>query len=186
MITISVLGLDQYVVGHYSKDHTANLAQLFECEEDDVSFYAPNAMMFHNGVEQTSWNTLVIVRAPEKYEAVEQRAADYILRTLSEFSINVEIEFAYYEEEHHYEKINDDYPRFIAGDNVVSTEEDPEYHEGDDDDDEGPDPRDHAELDPNDPNQIYLGNALDGLDEKIAARQTERQKASTGAKPAKK
>jgi len=186
MITISVLGLDQYVVGHYSKDNTENLAQLFECDEDDVSFYAPNAMMFHKGVEQTSWNTLVIIRAPEKYAAVESKVSEYLLKTIGEFSINVELEFAYFEEEHHYEKINDDYPRFIAEDNVVSTEEDPEYNGNDDDDDEGPDPRDHAELDPNDPNQIYLGNALENLDEKIAAKQAEKAKASVGAKPMKK
>ena len=29
MITITILGLDQYTIGHYSKDHTKNLADLF-------------------------------------------------------------------------------------------------------------------------------------------------------------
>ena len=38
-ITISILGLDQFTVGHYSKEHSANLAQLFEIEEDNLNFY---------------------------------------------------------------------------------------------------------------------------------------------------
>jgi hypothetical protein len=169
MITISVLGLDQYVVGHYSKDHTANLAQLFECEEDLINFYAPDAMVFHQGVEQTSWNTLVIVRAPHRCASVEKQVAEYLLKTLAEFSINVEIDFQYFEEGSHYEKVNPDYPRYIREDNVVSETDENPLDDSDEDDAE-PDPRDHAELDPNDPNQIYLGNAFEGLDEKIAAK----------------
>jgi hypothetical protein len=183
MITISVLGLDQYVVGHYSKDHTKNLASLFECDEDDLSFYAPNSVLFHNGVDQTSWNCLVIVRAPEKYEAVEKNVADYILKTLSEFSINVEMEFAYYCDEHHYEKTNDDYPRFIAEDNIVQTEE--EEDEEDEHEDGEADPRDRADLDPNDPNQLYLGNSFDHIEEKIEVKREEHtEEAHAGKKPA--
>ena len=58
MITISIYGLDQFTVGHYSGEHTANLAQLFETKEENISFYSPNAYVFHNGVEQTSWNAI--------------------------------------------------------------------------------------------------------------------------------
>jgi|GEM_PF-778102 len=178
MITISVLGLDQYVVGHYSKDHTDNLAQLFECEEEEINFYAPSASLFHQGVDQTSWNVLLIVRASAKYEAVESRVVDYLLKTFSEFSIHVQIEFAYFEEEHFYEKINEEYPRFITQDNLVEEgeEETPEDADGCE-----ADPADRADLNPNDPNQLYLGDALKGVEDKIAAK-----KASSGKKPVKK
>ena len=71
MITISVYGLDQYVVGHYSKDHSKNIASLFEVDDHDVVFYSPNAYIFHEGVEQTSWNTIVKVNAPEQCEIFE-------------------------------------------------------------------------------------------------------------------
>ena len=30
MITIQIFGLDHFVVGQYSREHTANLADLFE------------------------------------------------------------------------------------------------------------------------------------------------------------
>lgn len=170
MITISVLGLDQYVVGHYSKDHTANLANLFECDEDDVSFYAPEAMIFHAGVEQTSWNTIVIVRAPERFAILESKAADYLIKTLSEFSINLEVEFEYFEESHTYQHINAAYPRFISADNLVDVHEEEEDSLNDaDEDDAEPDPRDHAELDPNDENQLFLGDAFAGHEQDLAA-----------------
>ncbi|MCH3908891.1 MAG: hypothetical protein LKE31_00730 [Bacilli bacterium] len=170
MITISVLGLDQYVVGHYSKEHTANLANLYETDEEAVNFYAPNSMVFHNGVEQTSWNTIVIVKAPHRCEAVESKVADYIIKTLSEFTINLEVEFEYFEEGHHYEHVNSSYPRFILESNLVDVEAD--SGDDSDEDDEEPDPRDRADLDIDDPNQIFLGDAFAGreheLDEKDA------------------
>lgn len=168
MITISVLGLDQFVVGHYSKDHTENLANLFETNADDIEFYAPNSMLFHNGVEQTSWNTIIIVKAPHRYELMESKIANYLIETMKEFSINLEIEFEYFEEGKHYQHINTSYPRFIAEENLV----DVEGTSGDEDDKDGDeaDPRDRADLDFNDPNQLYLGDAFkdkqEALDEK--------------------
>lgn len=124
MITISIYGLDQYVVGHYSKDHTKNLANLLEVEEKDIVFYAPNSYVFHNGVEQTSWNTIVKVNAPEQCETLEEKVAKYIMDTLKEFSINLAVEFYYYHKHHRYEYINKEYPRFITENNVVNVEED--------------------------------------------------------------
>jgi hypothetical protein len=170
MITICILGLDQYVVGHYSKDQTKNLANLLETSEDDVNFYAPESMVFHAGVEQTSWNTIVVVKAPERYAVLEAKVADYLIKTLSEFTINLEVEFQYFEEGHHYEHINSSYPRFIAEENLVDVEGtsgEADADDDSDDDDEEPDPRDRADLDINDPNQIFLGNAFEGKQDKL-------------------
>jgi len=130
MVTISIYGLDQYVVGRYSKEHTANLAQLFEVSEEDVVFYSPNAYVFQNGVEQTSWNAIVKVNAPEQCENLEEKVQKYLIQTLKEFSINVIVEFYYYHKHHRYEYINHEYPRFIKDDNVVNCEPD-DYEDGD-------------------------------------------------------
>jgi len=173
MITIQVLGLDQFVVGRYSRENSGNIAQVFECDEADVSFYAPNAMMFHNGVEQTSWNTLVIVLAPKKYQAVEAQAADFLMKSLSFFSINVEVVFRYYDESSHYVSVNKEYPRFITSDEIrddaASMEfgDMPEYMEGEEDlaeehEHEGCDCGHHHEEEP----EIYLGDAFEGFEER--------------------
>ena len=144
MVTISIYGLDQYVVGHYSKEHTANIASLLEVDESDVVFYSPNAYVFHNGVEQTSWNTIVKVNAPEQCEKLEDKVANYIIKTLKEFSIHLVVEFSYYHKHHRYEFVNKEYPRYISEENVVNVD-DEEYQEGE---------------------EIYDGNMFEGFEEK--------------------
>ncbi len=149
MILIKILGLDQYVVGHYSKENSANLANLYEVDEDEINFFAPQSIIFHAGVDQTSWNTLVIVRAPAKYGALESKISSYILKTLNFFSINVEVQFEYYEEHHSYTYVNEEYPRFITEDNLMDVNVD---YEGED---EAPD------FDPANPESVYLGNVFE-------------------------
>lgn len=174
MITFQILGLDQFVVGHYSKDHTANLAQLYESDESLINFYAPNSMVFHNGVEQTSWNTIVIVRAPEKYRPVESHIASYLIQTLSEFSVNLEIEFEYFSSSSRYEHVNDGYPRYISEDNVKEPEitlsndmPDLSSEEGDScchEDEEHCCCHHHDE---EGEKEIFLGNAFEGLEDQL-------------------
>jgi hypothetical protein len=179
MITISILGLDQYVVGHYSKENTENIANLLEASSDDVNFYAPESMVFHAGVEQTSWNTIVIVRAPERENVFESKLADYLIKTLSEFTINLEVEFEYFEEGRHYQHINSSYPRFIAEENLVDVEgTSGEGQDDTDEDEDEADPRDRSDLDPNDPNQIFLGNAFEGKQEQLDSEAKEKENAA--------
>ena len=144
MVTISIYGLDQYVVGRYSKEHSANISSLLEVGEDDLVFYSPNAYVFHNGVEQTSWNTIVKVNAPEECKKLEDKVANYLIQTLKEFSIHLVVEFSYYHKHHRYEFVNKEYPRYISEENVVNVE-DEEYQEGD---------------------EIYEGNMFEGFEEK--------------------
>ena len=156
MITISLLGLDQYVAGHYCKTHTENLAQLFEIEEDEISFYAPNSMIIHKGIEQTSWNTEVIVHLPTKYAVLEKKVADYLIKTLKDITINLNITFEYFEESSHYQYINEDYPRFIKADNIIDAD-DP-YAEEDAEEYDGPIP------------EPYLGNVFEGKQDELDAK----------------
>ena len=133
MITLTVYGLDQFVVGQLSKEMTRNLADLYEVSVDDINFIAPSNMVFHNGVDQTSWNALVRVNAPKKVMVLQEDAANLIMSMVQGPTINVAVEFYYYSEDNRYEKINEDYPRFITDDNLVDVEdyEEAEYVEGD-------------------------------------------------------
>ena len=133
MITLTIYGLDQFVVGRLSREMTHNLADLYEVSEDDINFIAPNNMVFHYGVDQTSWNTLVKVNAPKKVMVLQDDAARLIMDMIQGPTINVAVEFYYYSEDNRYEKINEDYPRFITDDNLVDVEgyEEAQYIEGD-------------------------------------------------------
>ena len=172
MITIQVLGLDQFVVGRYSRENTGNLAQVFECEEKDISFYAPNSMMFHNGVEQTSWNTLVKVLAPRKYAPLENAAAEFLGKTMNLFTINLEVIFEYYDEENRHVFLNKDYPEFITMNEIrddsasmqfgdVPDFMEGEVEEGEEDDEVQAPASEEGE------EEIFLGNAFEGFEEAL-------------------
>ncbi len=154
MITISILGLDQYAIAYYAKNHTKNIANLYEISEDDLNFYAPNSFIYHYGVEQNSWNALVRVHAPEKYRVFQEKIAKYIMKTITDVSINVAIEFYYYDAKNRYERINPEYPRFITEANVVREQEYSE-EEDDEDDDCCEDEHQHEE--------VYGGNIFEGV-----------------------
>ena len=123
MVTIFIYGLDQFVVGRLSREMTPGLAKLYEMKEEDINFVAPNNMVFHNGVEQTSWNIIIHVHAPKKVSVLQDQVAKLILESIGDVAINKILEFYYYSEDNRYTKLNESYPRFIANDNLVDIEE---------------------------------------------------------------
>ncbi len=150
MITITIYGLDQFVVGNLSRELTPLVAKLYEVDEDEVNFIAPQAMVFHKGVEQTSWNILIKVNAPKKVSVLEDQMSQLMLHGIGEVAIHVAVEFYYYSQENRYTKINDNYPRFISDDNLVDIEDEyPEdIEEGEEDD------------------EIFTGDIFEGIKEK--------------------
>ena len=137
MITVFIYGLDQFVVGRLSREMTPNLAKLYELSEDEIIFVAPENMVFHKGVEQTSWNIIIHVHAPKKVSVLQDQVAKLILETIGDVAINKILEFYYYSEDDRYTKLNESYPRFIAADNLVDIEEQDyeNMEEGDGEDD---------------------------------------------------
>lgn len=145
MITVTVYGLDQFVVGRMSKELTTPLAKVYETDEDNINFIAPNSMVFHKGVEQTSWNVYIEVRAPKKVQVLEHLAKDAILNSIIEsgVAINISLVFYYFSIDNYHVSINEDYPRFISEENLVNIESEDESE-----------PREEGEGD----DQIYTGD----------------------------
>ncbi|MBE6135680.1 MAG: DUF1904 family protein [Erysipelotrichaceae bacterium] len=136
MISLTIYGLDQFVVGKLSHEMTSALADLYECDKEEIIFIAPESMVFHNGVEQTSWNAVVKVEAPKKVAVLQEDAAKLITSLVKGPTINVQVIFSYFSQDNFYESLNPDYPRFIENENLVNFEEeyseDIEEGEGDD------------------------------------------------------
>lgn len=147
MITVIIYGLDQFVVGRLSRELTPNLAKLYELKEEEIIFVAPQNMVFHNGVEQTSWNILIHVHAPKMSVMVQDEVAQYLTEAIGEIAIHKTIEFYYYDKEDRYQVLNNDYPRFISEENLVDVEQeyDEEMEEGEEDD------------------QVYTGDIFKGV-----------------------
>lgn len=153
MITIKVIGLDQFLVGSLSKDLSQNVANIYELDLDDVNFVAPNCMIFHNGFEQTSWHVIVDVMAPKKVQVLQEQVSLYLIKALKEVAINVEIIFHYYSEDDRVISINDEYPRYVTESNSVSVEE--EFDDGESE---------------NDDEEIYSGNIFEDFEKIISKK----------------
>lgn len=156
MITVTIYGLDQFVVGRLSAEMTPSLAKLYEVDEDEINFVAPENMVFHKGVEQTSWNIIIHVHAPMKVSVLQDDVARFILASIGNVAIHKSLEFYYYSQDNRYTEINDDYPRFITEDNTVNYDDyENEDDECDDDDCEG-----HHH---DDEEEIYTGDIFEGV-----------------------
>lgn len=127
MVVIYVYGLDQFVVGDISGEISKNLANLYEVDIDEINFVAVNNMVFHNGVEQTSWHTIIRVVAPEVCHVLQDKIKNYLIECFKDYTINIEIYFEYFHNHDHILHINEDYPRYMSEKNVV--EIDDEYDE---------------------------------------------------------
>ncbi len=150
MITIIFYGLDEFVVGRLSRQITPALAKLYEVNEDDINFVSPNNMIFHNGVEQTSWQVLLHVHAPMKVSVLQDQVAKLLFADIGEMAIHKTIEFYYYSQDNRYQQINKDYPLYLKEENLVGVEQeewqDKEIGEGED--------------------EIFTGDIFEGLEEK--------------------
>ncbi len=148
MITVVFYGLDQFLVGDLSMSLEKDLAKLYEVEEDEINFIAPNDMIFHKGVEQTSWRVIVEVNVPKKLEVLQDQAIDVILHHVKQIAIHVEILFKYYLQDNHYLYVNEDYPLYMEEKPEVELEtdypEDLEEGEGED--------------------EIFTGDIFEGID----------------------
>lgn len=147
MITVNIYGLDQFVVGDISIPLSKNLAKIYEISEDDINFISSNNMVFHAGVEQTSWRVIVELNVPKKLEVLQDQALEIINHYISEVAINIEVFFHYYLSDHHALHLNKDYPLYLEGHEQMEFESEysEELEEG-----EGED-------------EIYTGDIFEGI-----------------------
>lgn len=151
MITISIFGLDPYMVRGISKDITPKLADIYETSKDNINFFCPECLFIHDGVEQNTWNILVKVDAPMKVKVMEKEACKILHQFLKDACINMEIQFYYFSQDNYYEYIDKTHPRFMTEENVVYEEDDYE-----DDEDNSVEP--------------YLGNVFEGFEDKLKGK----------------
>lgn len=166
MITIKITGLDQFVVGDLSNELTTGIANIYEVQEDDVNFVAPSCMIFHKGVEQTSWHALIEVLAPMKVQVLQEQCAQFLMKSIKGVAINIEIIFRYYSQDDRVLLVNDDYPRYLSDSNTVNIETNDyeEYDEDDECDDEGCQCHHHHE------EEVYDGDIFEEFNKLVSKK----------------
>ncbi len=154
MITISIIGVDPFIVRQISKAMTSKIAALYEVQVDDVNFYAPECLYIHDGVEQNTWNVLVKVNAPSKVKVLEDKAVRVIREYMLDACVNLAIEFYYYSQDNRYEFIDPTHPRFMTEENTVDFFENDEEIEEEFESDENTE-------------EPYLGNIFEDFEKKM-------------------
>ncbi|MFA6796141.1 MAG: hypothetical protein WCR63_00990 [Bacilli bacterium] len=122
MITISLLGVDQFQAQSFVKDVQDEVAQAFEVSPEEIVFYAPDSFLIYRGVDQTSYQLNIVVSAPRKYEPIEKQAADVLIKIFKQTHVHVRVVFEYFAPQHEYEYVNEEYPRFMTPDNMAHFE----------------------------------------------------------------
>ncbi len=165
MITITILGLDPYLLKQLSREMTPQLVELYECGQDDIDFFAPEGLLIHNGIDQTSWNIEIRVNAPLKVKVLEKQAFEVIKGGLGNFCINAVVIFNYYSSDNRYEVIRDEYPRYMSEDNPYYEEDNCETCDGECDCDHDDNCEcGHCHHDEEEP---YLGNAFEEFEKRM-------------------
>lgn len=154
MITITFLGLDPYTAQHISKDLYVKLGEVFHCQPEEIIVIGSEAMLFHNGVDQTLWHSLIHVNAPSSYQQYQAAVAKLLLSAIQTHIIHGAVEFYYYEPSNRIESLDDQYPRYVTESNLVNVE--------------------HA--DEEEQQEIYQGDAFSGVKIDIAVSETSKSK----------
>lgn len=153
MILIKLLGIDCYLAEEFVKDVHKSVADIFETNEDEIVFYAPDSLLINKGIEQTSYQLFIEVEAPSKYASLEAAIASLLSKlVLDKICVHVRILFKYFDEKHEYNYVNPSYPRFMRPNNIASLEQE--------DSEEEP----------------YMGNAFEDYDQKVQQKEAEQVK----------
>lgn len=152
MITVSLLGGDQYLAPEIVSGIQTKLADLYETDPEEIVFYAPDSFLIFNGVEQTSYQLNVVVEAPRRLAVTEKSVAQYLLKSLQDYAVHIHVLFRYFDPEHEYAFVNPDYPRFMTASNSLKFDADDEPAE--------------TESDMEEP---YLGNAFKSVEDKFGS-----------------
>lgn len=166
MIFIKIEGADQYIASEFSGDIWEDLAKVFNTSQDKILFTVENSLLVHKGQEQTNFVALVEVLAPSKFKAVEKEAEKFLAEKMKNLAVHTHIIFTYYEEESHYDETDENYPLYLAADNMVKAESDEPVEDEEYDDDEVVE-------------EPYMGNIFQELDEYVAAHPEMSQEEAT-------
>ena len=148
MVIVNFSGLDIILVGDLNKAVHSKVAAAYGLDDEDVIFKASDSFIFYKGTEQTSFNLLIKIDAPEEYVDSEEMVASILMEASKNYSVHVRILFSYYDPTHYYERVNKDYPEYIEENQEVDID-DSEYNDEEEYDEES----------------LYTGNVFKDLDE---------------------
>ena len=124
MITVSLLGRDEYEAIRYTDKLHKAIKDIYQCKDEEINFFAPRSFLIHDGREQTTFRLDVKVEAPKGTEDKETEASNAIAALLKDdAAIHIRIVFDYYDPKHEHRYIDNDYPLYRDKSNTVQAQE---------------------------------------------------------------
>lgn len=128
MVNIILKGVDEFLGSHIEKTILPNIAKILKIDESEIMVICLHSIIYHNGVDQTSYHMLVEFELDNQYEQYEESLADYILLESKNFAVHCHINFKYCEYKT-YSRIDKDYPLYVTEANEVVIEDSEEVNE---------------------------------------------------------
>lgn len=122
MINVVLKGVDEFLGSSVAKVISPEIANILNVSQDDVIVTCLHSIIYHNGIDQTSYNMLLTFELEEQYRSLEQKLVDYIFSVSRNFSVHCHINFSYLSRKT-YSYIDNNYPLFVTESNEVVIEE---------------------------------------------------------------
>ena len=143
MINIVLKGVDEFLGSHVDEVISPQVAKILNVSSDEVVVTCLHSIIYHNGIDQTSYHMIVNVELEEKYRSQEEKLAEYILSVSKNFAVHCQVSFSYCENKV-YSRVDEDYPLFVTNSNEVVVEENQD-----------------------EPQEVYLGDMFANFEEQL-------------------
>jgi hypothetical protein len=120
---IEIFGLDKYVVATLSEQLHLPLIKLTKVNEKDLFFSVFESMIFHQGVDQNAWHTIIRIFLVETDMKYQEEMKTLFIEALKDQTIHLHFEFYPQSKQNIYHVIREDYPLFVAESNEAKLEE---------------------------------------------------------------
>jgi hypothetical protein len=162
-MNIVIQGLDRYVVEKLSALLTLPLSRLTTIPTTDIFFLASETIVYHHGVDQTTWWSFITIYLTADQARFQQAMIDLFKQALRGQTIHYQFTWMYRTAEQVTSIIDQDYPPFMTESNQVKVEE--------------------TSIHPD--QEIYLGNAFSGYEDNLNKLDPSPAQVNKKTKPAK-
>ncbi|MGA0097412.1 MAG: hypothetical protein ACO3H6_02400 [Bacilli bacterium] len=119
-MVIEIFGLDKYVVASLSRELQPSILKLTQLKPSQLYFAVHETLIFHNGVDQNAWHTMVKVQLEPGQTQHQTALIQLLTKALKPHTIHVHLEFYVQPTHQSTHLIQEDYPLFVSETNQVN------------------------------------------------------------------
>ena len=119
-MVIEIFGLDKYVVASLSRELQPSILKLIQLEPSQLYFAVHETLIFHDGVDQNAWHTMVKVQLESAQVHHQAALVKLLTQALKPHTIHVHLEFYVQPASQSTHLLNEDYPLFVSETNQVN------------------------------------------------------------------